>query len=530
MRIKNLLWISLIILLLTSAILTVPVTFAAAAKMDVDPPLVEDIMWPDTFEVNITVTNVNDLYAWQFTLNFNPAILEVNSVIEGPFLKDADENWYGTYFRKRIKNAFGYVGVLGMLLPDDPPPYGTGEFPPEGVDGAGVLATVEFQVVGEGVCPLDLSNTELNTITNGQNDPMPHMVDDGLFDNRQSPEDPDAEPSVSHPGMVMPVEGIPITFDGSASTDDGWIVSYDWDFGDGTSDSGMVVDKAFSKIGTYLVALTVTDNDGMTNTETVDVVVVPWMEGGGFPDILDAEPELYEWNEVAKGRELKLFGLVGNPTEDVYEVCVEFNIHHTVDGSLLGSITSDPVTIANGTTLQVNATMDLRDTSWRVMRPHWTYWSNARLSNNHKYTVFAVCYYRLASPGDFEKGFATKDFSFKVKGSVHDVAIIDLTTDAIDGQIPEGDVLGISVTIDNEGGNYDEIFDITVTYKGLTMSGLVEERTVELKQQETRIETFNFDTTGLDLGPYKILVDLTVLTYEEDILDNKADCLISVVG
>jgi PKD repeat protein len=530
MRTKNLLWISLITLLLTSTILTVNVTFAAAAKMDVDPASVENIWWPDTFEVNITIFNVNDLYAWEFTLSFNPAILAVNSVTEGPFLEDADENLYGTYFRKRIENPFGRVSALAMLLPDLPPPLGTGEFPPEGVDGGGVLATIEFQVVGEGACTLDMSDTVLETITGGQNDPIPHTAADGLFDNRVNRPPPTAVPDVTHPGMTEPVEGQPITFDGSLSTDDGWIVSYDWDFGDGTSDSGMVVDHVFSEVGTYTVSLTVTDNDGMTDTETVDVVVVEWMEGGGFPDILDAEPELYEWNEVAKGRALKLFGTVGNPTEDTYEVYVKFTIHHTDDGSLLGSITSDTATIAGGETLQLDATMDLRDTSWRVMRPHASYWAQARLASNKRYTVFAVCYSRLASPGDFEKGFATQDFSFKVKGAVHDIAILDLTTNAIDGAISEGDVLEIYVTIDNEGGNYDEIFNITVAYKGLTMSGLVEERTVELKQQESRVESFALDTTGLDLGAYKIIVKLSILTYEEDTGDNKADCLISVVA
>jgi len=525
-RTKNLLWTSLIILLLTSSILAVNVTFAAAAKMDVDPPLVEDIQVLNTFEVNITITNVNDLYAWEFGLSFNPVLLEVNSVTEGPFLKTVGDLFDGTFFKDKINNPYGYVSALCLLNPDST----THEYPPYGADGSGVLATVEFQVVSNGVCGLDFTYTTLETITNGELDPIPHMVTGGLFDNRLTNEPPDASFSVSHPGMTKPVEGQPINFDGYASTDDGWIVSYDWDFGDGTSDSGMVVGHVFSEIGTYLVALTVTDNDDTIDTASEEIVVVPWMDGGAFPDILDAEPELKEWNEVAKGRELKLFGTVGNPTEDDYEVYVEFTIHHTDDGSLLGSITSDPVTIAGGETLQLDATMDLRDTSWRVMRPHASYWAQARLASNKRYTVFAVCYYRKVSPGDFEKGFATKDFSFKVKGAVHDIAILDLTTNATNGTIPEGDVLGIYVTIDNEGGNYDEIFNITVQYKGLTMSGLVEERTVELKQQESRIESFTLDTSGLDLGAYKIIVDLTILTYEEDTGDNKADCLISIVA
>jgi len=512
--------------MLTSAIFAVTVIFAAAAKMDVNPPSVKDIWWPDTFEVNITIFNVNDLYAWEFTLSFNPNVLKVNSVTEGPLLAEVGDDWWGTYFRKRINNAFGYVSALAMILPDPNPPQ---DFPPEGASGSGVLATIEFQVVGEGVCILDLSNTELDTITGGQKDPIPHMVTEGLFDNRQEPELPTADFIVTHPGMVRPVVGQPITFDGSASTDDGWIVSYDWDFGDGTTDSGMVVDHVFDEVGTYTVSLTVTDNDVETDTRSRAINVVEWMEGGEFPDILDAWPELYEWNEVAKGRELMLSGLVGNPTEERFWVYVEFAIFDRESGGKLGEITTDPEIIEPGETLQLDAIMDLRDTSWGVIRPHASYWSNARLSVNHKYEVFATCYCKPVDSGDFEKGFAAIDFGFKVLGARHDIAVLDVTTNATNGDIQKGDLLEIYVTIDNEGGNYDETFNITVTYKGLTMSGLVEKRTVTLKQQEKRTETFTLNTGALDTGSYLIKADLTILTFEEDTLDNSGKCLITLV-
>nr|NIN35921.1 hypothetical protein [Gammaproteobacteria bacterium] len=115
-----------------------------------------------------------------------------------------------------------------------------------------------------------------------------------------------------------------------------------------------------------------------------------------------------------------------------------------------------------------------------------------------------------------------------VLGARHDIAVLDITTNAT-GDVQKGDILEIYVLIDNEGGNYDETFDITVTYKGLTMSGTVEVRTVELRQQERRTETFILDTSGLDSGPYKIKAALTILTFEEDPLDNSGDILINIV-
>jgi len=60
-----------------------------------------------------------------------------------------------------------------------------------------------------------------------------------------------------------------ITFNASSSYDsDGSIVSYFWDFGDGTNATGVVVEHAYSDNGNYTVTLTVTDDDGATATST----------------------------------------------------------------------------------------------------------------------------------------------------------------------------------------------------------------------------------------------------------------------
>ncbi|WP_444995271.1 PKD domain-containing protein [Aliikangiella sp. IMCC44359] len=62
--------------------------------------------------------------------------------------------------------------------------------------------------------------------------------------------------------------GTAVAFDGSSSSDsDGSVVSYSWNFGDnsGTA-SGAKVNHTFTKAGTYNVSLTVTDNQGATNT------------------------------------------------------------------------------------------------------------------------------------------------------------------------------------------------------------------------------------------------------------------------
>jgi len=64
-------------------------------------------------------------------------------------------------------------------------------------------------------------------------------------------------------------------FNSSSSYDrDGEVVSFEWDFGDGTTDSEMVVSHAFNESGVYDITVIVTDNDGYKGilTKTIDVV------------------------------------------------------------------------------------------------------------------------------------------------------------------------------------------------------------------------------------------------------------------
>lgn len=71
-------------------------------------------------------------------------------------------------------------------------------------------------------------------------------------------------------------EGAPVTFDGSGSSDPGGdIVTYQWDFGDGSPvANGVSVTHTYPDgPATYVVTLTVTDSDGAVGTDTVQVTV-----------------------------------------------------------------------------------------------------------------------------------------------------------------------------------------------------------------------------------------------------------------
>ena len=90
--------------------------------------------------------------------------------------------------------------------------------------------------------------------------------------------------SVTHPVQVTRINQEPTaafafscdqlecSFDGSSSEDpDGDVTDYAWDFGDGKTGSGSTVDHTYASAGSRTVKLTVTDNDGGTDTKSHEV-------------------------------------------------------------------------------------------------------------------------------------------------------------------------------------------------------------------------------------------------------------------
>jgi hypothetical protein len=112
--------------------------------------------------VNISISNVGDLYGWQIRLEWNPQILDFSSVSEGDFLKK-----HGQTFFSQVVNETGYL-ILDCTLVGDSP----------GVSGSGTLATVEFYVKEAGTSQLRLSETVL---VNSSEDLIPHTTKNGQF-------------------------------------------------------------------------------------------------------------------------------------------------------------------------------------------------------------------------------------------------------------------------------------------------------------------------------------------------------------
>ena len=85
---------------------------------------------------------------------------------------------------------------------------------------------------------------------------------------------PVADPNGPYTGTV----GVAVVFDGSASSDpDGSVISYSWNFGDGTTGSGVNPSHIYASAGLYNVTLTVMDDAGATDSQgtTADIAAAP---------------------------------------------------------------------------------------------------------------------------------------------------------------------------------------------------------------------------------------------------------------
>ena len=83
---------------------------------------------------------------------------------------------------------------------------------------------------------------------------------------------PVADIQVSSPIAAL---NTPLSFDGSGSTDrDGDVVDWEWDFGDGATDTGSEATHGFDTAGAYTIRMTVWDDEGAEGSATVTVFVL----------------------------------------------------------------------------------------------------------------------------------------------------------------------------------------------------------------------------------------------------------------
>ena len=96
------------------------------------------------------------------------------------------------------------------------------------------------------------------------------------------PPPPPAENVAPTAAFSVNCQDLTCTFDASGSSDsDGTITSYAWNFDDGTTGSGESTIHSYTQPGTYNVTLTVTDDDGATDSASDTATATDPGTGGG---------------------------------------------------------------------------------------------------------------------------------------------------------------------------------------------------------------------------------------------------------
>jgi hypothetical protein len=108
--------------------------------------------------------------------------------------------------------------------------------------------------------PQNRNDSSLNVVMN-----RPHKIEVLLLD---------VTPPLAKAGQNRIIrQGETVILDASNSTDNIGIVSYEWDFGDGTKGFGKTVNHIYEKPGTYKVTLTVKDVAGNYATDSIIITV-----------------------------------------------------------------------------------------------------------------------------------------------------------------------------------------------------------------------------------------------------------------
>lgn len=254
----------LLLLMMLVAALKVILPVHAQTTIAVVPP--SNVANPNEwFLVNVTITDVIDLYSYGIRIGFDGNVLMngTPAAVEGPFLKEGTASPFPPLFTFVPKSNYIYVACTSIG-----PQYG-------GVDGDGTLFTLNFTVEAAGTSTLHLYDTVL---INSPGADISHSTSDGDFYTRV----PVASFSFTPDTYGRPIVGENVTFDASDSYDpdnplgERGILNYIWDFGDGTSGTGMMVTHAYNESSPYPpwtpynVTLTVTDDDdeGLNSTNT----------------------------------------------------------------------------------------------------------------------------------------------------------------------------------------------------------------------------------------------------------------------
>lgn len=116
----------------------------------------------ETFSINVTVTDAEDVNCWQISLLLAPSLLVVSDYEFGDFMRNAGIPTLQTF---NNKSFIGYIYAAEAAAFDV-------------VSGSGILLRLNLTVLDSGYSSLHLYDTTLMDINFGE---IPHTTEDGMF-------------------------------------------------------------------------------------------------------------------------------------------------------------------------------------------------------------------------------------------------------------------------------------------------------------------------------------------------------------
>jgi PKD repeat protein len=225
--------------------------------------------WSTTYYWQIVATDEHDAFSmgpiWQFTTGaksssgtgvYIPPTLTLTANAGGPYTGQTGTPVNFTGSATYGSSPYTYSWDFG----DDS--TGTGATPTHTYTTAGTY-TVTLTVTDNAVATDD--DTATVTISESPTPTYPPVADAG--------------------GLYEGLTFEDITFDGSDSYDsDGSIVNYTWDFGNETILYGQLVTHSYNISGLFNITLTVTDDDGLTDSNTTTITITLDTDGDGLSD------------------------------------------------------------------------------------------------------------------------------------------------------------------------------------------------------------------------------------------------------
>jgi len=140
---------------------------AGSTRVSIDPPSLTVGAVGDSFISNVSISDVANLYGYEFKLYYNSTVMNGTQVIEGSFLESGGSAFFRVVnFTDHYDSTQGLVSIVCTLIGNV-----------SGISGGGVLATIKFKSLAlADSAGLHLADVELR---DPYLSPIPHENVDG---------------------------------------------------------------------------------------------------------------------------------------------------------------------------------------------------------------------------------------------------------------------------------------------------------------------------------------------------------------